>query len=221
MQQLPSEIKRNIATPSGRVRGCGMTPKVLREVAREAATRAGIENLAAHDLWRTCARLCFSGGELGSDSVLAWPCFHVDRDQRRSGELSIEPTCEHQGRNNSLHSVSGNAVSVVASSRANDQRVLLRASKVLDHVLARQRFPHRPERFLIHQPRRAPAGSVLCATAAVVCPFARMRASRIAGVQRAVCATDDVNEVHAPIVADPATLRFPIQNRTSPGPDRS
>jgi hypothetical protein len=96
MQQLPSEIKRNIATrniatPSGRVRGCGMTPKVLREVAREAATRAGIENLAPHDLWRTCARLCFSGGELGSDSVLAWPCFHVDRDQRRSGERSRRP----------------------------------------------------------------------------------------------------------------------------------
>jgi hypothetical protein len=37
---------RNITTPFGRARGCGMTPKVLREVAREAATRAGIENLA-------------------------------------------------------------------------------------------------------------------------------------------------------------------------------
>jgi hypothetical protein len=67
--------QRNIATPFGRVRGCGMTPNVLREVAREAATRAGIENLVP---------LCLSGGELGSDSVLAWLCFHVDRDQRRS-----------------------------------------------------------------------------------------------------------------------------------------
>src|SRR5688500_13740780 len=67
------------------VRGA-ITPKVLREVAREAATRAGIENLAPHDLWRTFARLCFSGGELGSDSDLALPCFHVDRNQRRSIE---------------------------------------------------------------------------------------------------------------------------------------
>jgi hypothetical protein len=33
-----------------------MTPKVLREVAREAATRAGIENLAPHDLWRYAER---------------------------------------------------------------------------------------------------------------------------------------------------------------------
>jgi hypothetical protein len=31
-------------------------------------------------------------------------------------------------------------------------------------------------------------------------PFARMRISRIAGVQRAICATDDVDEMHAPIV---------------------
>jgi hypothetical protein len=67
-----------------------MTPNVLREVAREAATRAGMENLAPHDLW-TCARLCFSGDELGSDSVLAWLCFHVDRDQRRSGEKRTVP----------------------------------------------------------------------------------------------------------------------------------
>ena len=49
---------------AGRVWGSGMTPKVLWEIVREAATRAGIEKLAPHDL-RTCARLChLSGGEL-------------------------------------------------------------------------------------------------------------------------------------------------------------
>jgi hypothetical protein len=103
--------------------------------------------------------------------------------------------------------VSGSAGSVVASSRADDQRVLLRASKLLHHVLACQRLPHRPERFLIHKPHRTPARGVLRATAAVVRPFARTRVSRIAGVQRAVCAMDDVDEVHAPIVADPANDR--------------
>ena len=41
-----------------------MTPKVLWEVVREGASRAGIEKLAPHDL-RTCARLChLAGGEL-------------------------------------------------------------------------------------------------------------------------------------------------------------
>jgi site-specific recombinase XerD len=50
---------------AGRVWGSGMTPKVLWEVVREAAARAGIEKLAPHDLRRTCARLCrLAGGEL-------------------------------------------------------------------------------------------------------------------------------------------------------------
>jgi hypothetical protein len=31
-------------------------------------------------------------------------------------------------------------------------------------------------------------------------PFARTRVSRVAGVQRAVSATDDVDEMHPPIV---------------------
>ena len=48
-----------------RVWGNGMTPKVVWEIVREAASRAGTENLAPHDLRRTCARLCYlAGGEL-------------------------------------------------------------------------------------------------------------------------------------------------------------
>jgi len=40
-------------------------PKVLWEVVKEAASRAGIEKLAPHDLRRTCARLChLASGEL-------------------------------------------------------------------------------------------------------------------------------------------------------------
>ena len=99
---------------------------------------------------------------------------------------------------------SGSTGSVVAPSPADDQRVLLRASKLLDHVLACQRLPYRPERFLIHEPHRTPARGVLRATAAVVRPFARTRVSRIAGVQRAVRAADDVDEKHASIVAGSA-----------------
>jgi integrase len=49
----------------GRVWGDGMSPKVLWDVVRAAAARAGIERLAPHDLRRTCARLYhLAGGEL-------------------------------------------------------------------------------------------------------------------------------------------------------------
>ena len=64
----------------GRVWGDGMTPKVIWEVVREAARRAGIEKLAPHDLRRTCARLCYlAGGEL-------------DQIQFLLGHVSIQTT---------------------------------------------------------------------------------------------------------------------------------
>jgi integrase len=50
---------------AGRIWGDGMSPKVLWDVVRAAAARAGIDKLAPHDLRRTCARLChLAGGEL-------------------------------------------------------------------------------------------------------------------------------------------------------------
>jgi integrase len=50
---------------AGRVWGDGMSPKVLWDVVRAAAARAGIDKLTPHDLRRTCARLChLAGGEL-------------------------------------------------------------------------------------------------------------------------------------------------------------
>src|SRR3970282_6739 len=50
---------------AGRIWGDGMSPKVLWDVVRAAAARAGIEKLAPHDLRRTCASLChLSGGEM-------------------------------------------------------------------------------------------------------------------------------------------------------------
>jgi integrase len=70
---------------AGRVWGSGMTPKVLWEVVREAASRAGIEKLAPHDLRRTCARLCrLAGGEL-------------DQIQFLLGHVSIQTTERYLG----------------------------------------------------------------------------------------------------------------------------
>jgi integrase len=70
---------------TGRVWGHGMTPKVLWEIVREAALRAGIEKLAPHDLRRTCARLChLAGGEL-------------DQIQFLLGHVSIQTTERYLG----------------------------------------------------------------------------------------------------------------------------
>jgi integrase len=45
--------------------GDGITPKAIWHVVKAAAKRADINNLAPHDLRRTCARLChLAGGEL-------------------------------------------------------------------------------------------------------------------------------------------------------------
>ena len=68
-----------------KVWGNGMTPKVLWEVVREGASRAGIEKLAPHDLRRTCARLCdLAGGEL-------------DQIQFLLGHVSIQTTERYLG----------------------------------------------------------------------------------------------------------------------------
>ena len=49
----------------GKVRGDAITPKAIWHVVKAAAKRAGIKDLAPHDLRRTCARLChLAGGEL-------------------------------------------------------------------------------------------------------------------------------------------------------------
>src|SRR5260370_701632 len=49
----------------GKVWGHGITPKAIWHVVKAAAKRAGIKELAPHDLRRTCARLChLAGGKL-------------------------------------------------------------------------------------------------------------------------------------------------------------
>jgi site-specific recombinase XerD len=65
--------------------GDGMSPKVLWDVVRAAAARAGIDKLAPHDLRRTCARLChLAGGEL-------------DQIQFLLGHVSIQTTGRYLG----------------------------------------------------------------------------------------------------------------------------
>jgi integrase len=72
-------------TKAGRVWGDGMSPKVLWDVVRAAAARAGIDKLAPHDLRRTCARLChLAGGEL-------------DQIQFLLGHVSIQTTERYLG----------------------------------------------------------------------------------------------------------------------------
>lgn len=68
-----------------------MTEKVVLEVAREAATRAGIEQLAPHDMRRSCARFChLAGGEL-------------DQIQFLLGHVSIQTTERYLGCKQKLH----------------------------------------------------------------------------------------------------------------------
>ena len=55
---------RRVSRP-GKIWGESLTPKAIWHIVKAAAKRAGIENLAPHDLRRTCARLChLAGGEL-------------------------------------------------------------------------------------------------------------------------------------------------------------
>ncbi len=63
----------------------GMSPKLLWDVVRVAAARAGIDKLAPHDLRRTCARVCrLAGGELDQIHFL-WGHVSVQTTERYLG----------------------------------------------------------------------------------------------------------------------------------------
>jgi site-specific recombinase XerD len=76
---------------TGRVWGNGMTAKVLWEVVRDVASKAGIAKLARHDLRRTCVRLChLAGGELEQIQFLL-------------GHVSIQTSERYLGCKQRLH----------------------------------------------------------------------------------------------------------------------
>jgi site-specific recombinase XerD len=74
-----------------------ITPKAIWHVVKSAAKRAGISNLAPHDLRRTCARLChLAGGELEQIQFLL-------------GHASVETTERYLGCKQKLsHAVNDN-----------------------------------------------------------------------------------------------------------------
>ena len=85
---------------TGRVWGDGMSPKVLWDVVRAAAARAGIDKLAPHDLRRTCARLChLAGGQL-------------DQIQFLLGHVSIQTTERYLGCKQKLRSAVNNRLGI-------------------------------------------------------------------------------------------------------------
>ena len=90
---------------AGRVWGAGMTSKVLWLIVREAASRAGIEKLAPHDLRpHLCEALPSRRRGIGSNSVTARTC--LDPNHRAflgckqnlrcavSDQIGIEPEAQ-------------------------------------------------------------------------------------------------------------------------------
>jgi integrase len=74
----------------GKVWGPGITSKTIWHVVKAAAKRGGFQNLATHDLRRTCARLChLAGGEL-------------EQIQFLSGHVSVQTTERYLGSKQKL-----------------------------------------------------------------------------------------------------------------------
>jgi integrase len=74
--------------------------KALWEIVKKAATAAGIEKLAPHDLRRTCARLChLAGGEL-------------DQIQFLLGHVSIQTTERYLGCKQKLRSAVNDRIGI-------------------------------------------------------------------------------------------------------------
>jgi integrase len=78
------------ASKRGKVWGQGISQNVVWYVVRECCKGAGLENIASHDLRRTCAKLCHSGGgEPRADSVLVGP--RVGADDGTLSRLQTKP----------------------------------------------------------------------------------------------------------------------------------
>jgi site-specific recombinase XerD len=81
-------------THSGTVWGSGISEKVVWWVVRQCAMKAAIDNVAPHDLRRTCARLCHSAGG------------KLEQIQFLLGHRSVETTERYLGyRQRIMHAV--------------------------------------------------------------------------------------------------------------------
>jgi integrase len=68
-----------------RIGNSGFSPKVIWGVVKAGCSKCGLENVAPHDLRRTCARLCHeAGGEL-------------DQIQFLLGHVSVQTTERYLG----------------------------------------------------------------------------------------------------------------------------
>ena len=85
----------------GRTWGDGMTVTAVWHIVKESARSIGVSNLAPHDLWRTCARLCHaSGGELEQIQFL------LGRDTRLGRDVAIKVQPSHLSSNPDLEALS-------------------------------------------------------------------------------------------------------------------
>jgi len=85
---------------AGHVWGHGITPKVIWDMVRLAARRAGIAALAPHDLRRTCARLCHRAGGA------------LEQIQFLLGHVSIQTTERYLGCKQNLQTAVNDAIGI-------------------------------------------------------------------------------------------------------------
>ena len=89
---------------AGKTWGEGVTERVVWHVVKECAKRACVENLAPHDLRRTCARLCRdAGGDL-------------DQIQFLLGHVSVQTTEKYLGRKQRLQNAVNDRIGIEPSS---------------------------------------------------------------------------------------------------------
>jgi site-specific recombinase XerD len=88
---------------AGKTWGNGVTERVVWHVVKDCAKRAAIQNLAPHDLRRTCARLCRdAGGEL-------------DQIQFLLGHVSVQNTEKYLGCKQRLHNAVNDRIGIEPS----------------------------------------------------------------------------------------------------------
>src|SRR5262249_22627370 len=105
--------------------------------------------------------------------------------------------------------------------RATDrnQRFFSRPRPAFQLPFPFERLRLRDEWLEVRQRHRPPAGGVARAATAVVHLGPADRVARVAGVQRAVLATNDINEIHAAILSAPLLLAcaYSVEQPAVPG----